>query len=315
VTIKRRTNPLWGLIALGAAGLALAQALGVVPAGAYDLALRAVPALLIVAGLTFLLRSRTPLATLIGLIAAGGVTAAIAVSSYSSRADQPRTDSRIPVEQAISPQIGLLRLRVETLASDVELIRAAGTQRSVGGEFVGSTASRIAVEYGEPGDNAASLLIREAQDDGFPLLEAVGRGRLRLELPADLPLDLELLGSGGAVTLNLSDLALERLNVTLTRGDLVVTLPDYQPTLSERGESLGTLTASEGGLTMFVPPSVAARFELNRGGSGIDPIYDESLYNYLVGDVLESRTIDTAPVAAYYVLTAPRGRIRIQVAG
>jgi predicted nucleotidyltransferase len=53
--------------------------------------------------------------------------------------------------------------------------------------------------------------------------------------------------------------------------------------------------------------------ELNRFGSGIDPVFDANVYNYLVGDVLEARTIETADIVVRYTITAPRGRIRVEV--
>ncbi|PJF25100.1 MAG: hypothetical protein CUN53_14490, partial [Phototrophicales bacterium] len=163
--------------------------------------------------------------------------------------------------------------------------------------------------------NVAALTLRELGMDGIPPLDAVGRGTLRVELPPALPLDIDFVGDDGAVTFNLRGTALERLNLTASRGNVVVTLPDYAPQLSQRGESLGTITVGGGDLTLFVPTTVAGRFELNRGGSGIEPIYDANAYLYLVGDVLEARGIDTAAAVVRYTLNVGRGQIRIQTPG
>lgn len=314
MTVRRRTNMLWGLIALAAGAFAVANALGYVPVGILDITLRALPALLIAVGLSFILRDRVPLSSILSLAAAGALVAAVVSSAYSSRVDQVRTDKRIEIDQPIGAEIALLRIRLETNATDVELITALDGARRVAGEFVGSAASDIEVNYTADA-NAATMTLRELGMDGIPPLDALGRGALRVELPPTLPLDIDFVGDDGAVTFNLSGTALERLNLTSGRGSVVVTLPDYAPQLSARGESLGAITVGGGDLTLFVPESVAGRFELNRGGSGIEPIYDANTYLYLVGDVLEARGIDAAEAVIRYTLNVSRGQIRIQTPG
>jgi hypothetical protein len=206
----------------------------------------------------------------------------------------------------------LLRLRIQTLATDVDLL---GTLTSeVSGEFVGSSDNRIDVSYAELADNSATLTLTEVRESGdFPMLETMGRGTLHLELPPNVPLEVEFVGQEGSVVLNMGGTALERLNITSVRGDAVVTLPAYEPLLSTSAESLGTLTVGDGDLAIFIPQAVGARLELDRGGSGIQPQYNDALYNYLVGDVLEARNINTAQVVARYTLRVPRGLIRVEV--
>jgi hypothetical protein len=313
VTVKRRTNLLWGVIALAACAAFLANALGAIPAGIFDLIVRAVPALLIVAGLAFLLRGRVPLGSLFALIIGVAAVGGVATTAFNARVDQVRTDQRVMLDQPIDADVGILRVRIETGGTDVEVTRGEGGRR-IGGEFLGSRASVVTVTYSADA-GAGTAIIREAQGDGFPLLDSVGRGTMRVELPADVPLDIDFVGGMGALTLNLGGLALERLNIVAPRGDVAVTLPDYAPQLSARGDSLGTLRADAGDLTIFVPASVAARFELNRGDSGIQPIYDAGAYQYLVGDILESFEYRTAAAVARYSVVAPRGEIRIQVSG
>ena len=57
------------------------------------------------------------------------------------------------------------------------------------------------------------------------MLATMGRGTLHLELPPNVPLDVEFVGQEGSVVLNMGATALERLNVTSVHGDVVVTLP------------------------------------------------------------------------------------------
>jgi len=83
------------------------------------------------------------------------------------------------------------------------------------------------------------LTVREVRPNTFPLLSAVGRGQLRLELPADLPLDVNFNGVQGSFSLNMSGLALERLNMDAQNGSVLVTLPEYDP----RGRCRSTIHA------------------------------------------------------------------------
>ena len=313
MTIQRRTNPMWGLVLLALATVMLGRALGYVPTGVFDLVLRAWPVLLVLAGLSFILRNRIPLGGGIALIISGAVVVGLATAAYSGRASQQRTDYRQTIDQPLSGDVTLLRLRVEGLTTGVEFLAAPSNIPSVTGEFEGSVESRLEVNYEQAVDSSATLTLREVQPGGFPTLESVGRGTLRVNLPSDVPIDLEFIGRDGDVVLNMDGLQVERLNVFVSRGDVVVTLPEYQPVLSDEGGSHGSVTTRDGDLAIFVPPQVAARLELNREGSGIDPTYDANIYNYLVGDVLEARAIDTASVVVGYTLTVPRGRIRVEV--
>lgn len=311
MNIQRRTNPVWGLVALGLAAFVVANALGYVPSGLVDLVQRAWPALLVLAGLSFLLRGRLPLGSLIALLATAGLVAGVAFTAYSQRAGQQRTENHQLIAQALPESLSLLRVRVQTLLTDVELlgVPAGG---AVNGEFTGSSDNAVEVSFEQLADNSASLMVRETRSSAFPSLETVGRGTMRLELPSNVPLDIELVGDDGDILLNLDGVALERLNVRVTRGDIVTTIPDYAPTLVAANASNGTLQTNSGDLVITIPAAVSARLELNRGGSGIEPLYDANVYNYLVGDVLEARDIVTADKVVRYTLTALNGRIRVE---
>ena len=309
---RRRTNLLWGVIALAAAGALLLHALDLLPPGVYDLLTRAWPALLIVVGLGIFLRPRAPLGSGIALLLTLALVGGVAALAFTSRAGQERSDYRQDIDQALPPQITLLRLRVDTLATSITLEPAASADRRISGAFTGSLESAVEVEYVEE-DSAANLVIRETRPAQVPLLENVGRGALRLSLPPDLPLDIEVRGDNGAVRLDLTGTALERLNLDLRQGSALVTLPAYQPLGSGPQDLLGTLAVRDGSLTLFIPAAVAARLELDRGGSSIEPEFDPLFYNYLVGDVLQAASITTADIVVRYAVVVPRGVVRVVV--
>ncbi len=313
---QRRTNLLWGLLALAAAGAWLLNTLGVVPTGAADLLGRAWPVLLVIGGLSLLLRERVPLGSLIALVVGVGLAGGLAAAAFSSRATQPRDAQQVAISQPIGAGVTLLRVQLTTLDTDVEIVRAL-TPAQAGGQFVGSSESQFTVTYDEAADGSANLVLTETQPNPFPLLEAIGRGRLRLELPADMPIDLSYNGAAGDSSLNLSGLSLERLNFDQRSGDVIVTLPEYRPLGSPDSASLGTLVARDGALTLQIPPTVSARLELNRGGSGLRPEFDPTVYNLLAeGDgILEARNFDGAEIKLRYTLTVPRGLITITSAG
>jgi len=296
---------------LALALLVLARVLGAIPDGMLDMILRAWPVLLLLAGLSLLLRNRLPFGDAIALLATAVVTVVIVSTAYSSRATQQRADYQQTIDQALTANLTLLRLRVQTLATDVDVLGTLTTD--VTGEFVGSSDNHVDVSYADSSDGSATLTLNEVQNSGsFPMLATMGRGTLHLELPPNVPLDVEFIGQDGSVTLNLGATALERLNVTAEQGDAVITLPQYKPLLSAPSDSLGTLTVGNGDLALFIPSAVGARLELDRGGSGIDPQYDTTLYNYLVGDVLEAKNINTAQIVMHYTLRVPHGRIRVE---
>ena len=309
---RRRTNLLWGVIALAAAGALLLHALDLLPPGVYDLLTRAWPALLIVVGLGIFLRPRAPLGSGIALLLTLALVGGVAALAFTSRAGQERSDYRQDIDQALPPQITLLRLRVDTLATSITLEPAASADRRISGAFTGSLESAVEVEYTAE-DSAANLAIRETRPAQVPLLENVGRGALRLSLPPDLPLDIEVRGDNGAVRLDLTGTALERLNLDLRQGSALVTLPAYQPLGSGPQDLLGTLAVRDGSLTLFIPAAVAARLELDRGGSSIEPEFDPLFYNYLVGDVLQAASITTADIVVRYAVVVPRGVVRVVV--
>ena len=308
---SRHVNVIWGIVFVGCAAIVLLNALGSVPEGMFDLFKRALPAVLIFAGLSIVLPSRIPLGGVVALVITGIVIAGVTITAYSNRAGKAQDAQRQTINQLIGETVSLLQINIETRDTDVEL-RASESSNTISGAFVGSSESQLTINYSEDADGRGTYTFSEAPMRDFPLLEALGRGTLEILVPIDIPVSLAFDGDAGNVLFDMSNLALERLNLTLASGGVGVTLPEYQPQSPNATDQPGTLTANNGDVTLFVPESVAVRFELNRQGSGIDPQFDDRTYLYLVGDVLESRSYETAEVAVRYIVTAPDGQISIQ---
>ncbi len=125
----------------------MAKAQQLVPESLFDLLLRAWPVLLVLAGLSILLRSRlrfgSGLALLLSVVLAGG----IAALGYSTRASQQRDDYHETVNQAVADPITLLHIDVQTVTANLEVLPRLTDERLITGEFVGSLESRLDSSY------------------------------------------------------------------------------------------------------------------------------------------------------------------------
>lgn len=312
--VRGRTNLVLGLALLAVAVVVLLRALDVIPDGVFDIASRAWPALVILVGLSIFLRERIPYGGVAALVVSAALVGVVAVVAFNSRSAQQRDSYQEIISETVSPDITLLRVQIELLSTDVELLRSLDANQ-ISGRFTGSTESHLQVDYAEGDDNTAVLTITETRPNAFPMLEAVGRGKFQLELPPGFALDVGFGGEQGETIMTMDGLALERLNVDQRQGDVVVTLPEYDPLASPDDAVLGTLAARDGALTLRIPEAVAAHLEVERPGSGIAPIVDDTRYLRLEGGVLETRNYDTFAIKVRYLLNVPRGSITVTTAG
>lgn len=316
----RQRNFLIGLIVLAVGITLTGTVLDIWPGGLGDILRRALPAVLIALGLGTFLRGRMPFSSVIALAVTAFLVVNIAVVGFSSRSGQKRDDQNMPIDQQINESVTLLTIDVGVLSTDINIALDTSAGRRVSGEFIGSRESAFEVDYVDDGTGRATMTLRETQPNPFPNLDDIGRGDLMLALPAGVGIDLALTGQQGAATLNLDQADLERLNVNLTRGNAIITLPDYQPRSPSQATMdspnlpplLGTLQVLDGTLTIAVPDGVGARFELNLFDSGVERAFDPTVFNELrQPPAIESRNIDTAAVKLRYTVIVPRGQIRI----
>lgn len=312
--VRARRDLLLALLPLAVAIVVMLAAFDIIPAGLADLLQRAWPGLFVAGGLALLLRGRIPLASLIAVILTSSLVGGIAFAAYTMRADEPRTDQQITIEQEIDDDITLVVVNVSVLDTDVTIVRGTGDTLEVGGQFVGSTETQINQTSSDAVATTLEFFVEEVPSNQFPLLEAVGRGSLSLELPADIGIAVNLVVNEGEVTLNLSDLQLERLTLQLDRGDALITLPEYQPRSLDPEERPGEIAVDSGDVTIFVPDSVDARVAFDRRGSGIQPERDAAYIQAVDGvDGVLRRDVENADVRVFYNVLVPDGLLRLEV--
>lgn len=305
-----KSNLLWGVIFVAISAVLLLNALEEVPEGIYDLFERGLPIVLVFAGLSLLLAKRVPLSDVVALGISGAIVVGIAFVAYDNRSGELREDNQVVIAETVPSSVPLLIVNVNTLSTDVEVRVGDSRADGVTGEFLGSTESEITVnlEY-EEGADRATFIFREEQGDDLPMLEAVGRGRLTLFLPPDVPIAFAFDGGDGTALFDMGNIALERFNIEVASGDTVVTLPEYVPLAPNAAAQPGTVMVQNGNLDIIVPESIGMRFELNP--VDINPQFPEQNYLFLVGGVLESRDFEDNEIQLRYILTLPSGQLTV----
>ena len=116
----------------------------------------------------------------------------------------------------------------------------------------------------------ATFILRETRPGSVPSLEAIGRGRIVIQLPMGVPLELDVQVADvrGPAVLSLLGLDVARLNVNIGRGDLLLTLPNTG--LERRGE----VVLTGGSVEVVVPDDLG--IQLSTGGK--TPTFAEGAY-------------------------------------
>ena len=311
---RRRKNVLWALVAIAVVLTSLLRAMDIVPDGPYDLFARSWPALLILVGLSVLLRDRVPMANLATILITVVLTVAVAVLAYSSRSAKESDAQDLPIVRAIGESITLLAINLNTLDTDVEITPALGVESEITGNFIGSVQSDVVSEYTESENGIGEFTLTESKPSALPMLEEVGRGSVVLRIPPDLAVAVALTAEDGDVLLDLTSLSLERLNIEVSRGDVEVRLPEYEPLSPNAAEQPGQLVVENGDLTIYAPEAIDVRLEFDRRGNDVDPQFPPTYIE--VRDPVDGmlrRDQETAGILSLYRVVIPRGLLSLQL--
>jgi phage shock protein PspC (stress-responsive transcriptional regulator) len=304
-----------GLVFLALAITVLLAALGALPPGTGNILGRAAGGVLVFLGLSILLRDRVALGSVLALGISAALVVGMAAFAYSTRINEQRTDNVIDQTFELDEAITTLQLNLTTLDTDVALAAAAPGERRVTMRFVGSLASTIETTFEETGA-LATLTLTETRGEGLPSLEDIGRGSIVLGLPEGVAIATAFRGVSGQANFNMGSLNLERLNADLSRGDLLITFPVYQPLSPSVAESPGEIIVRDGNLRMVAGPELGGQFLINKA-TNQRPTFDDLLYaleDNLNEWLLIARQYTTSSAQIRYVLTVPRGQIRLDTA-
>jgi phage shock protein PspC (stress-responsive transcriptional regulator) len=309
----REGRPFWGLIAVAAALALLAHSLDLLPLGLADLLRRALPALLVFAGLALLLRRRLPFADLIALVLSALLTVGIGAAAFNSLSQRLLDENLQTYEEAISPVVTTLQVNLEALDTDVQVFAAPPGERLARLRYVGSLALNVENDYRDYGDGLATLTLRESQAEPFPSLERLGRASLQLELPQGVALAIAYRGLRGTVSFDLQRLNLERLNAEQAEGDMLVSYPPYQPLSPSVAEQPGEIVVRQGNLRLLLADEVAGEFRISKADNQ-RPLFNDLTYaleDNLDAWRLVARRFNEAQARHSAILRVPRGTIRL----
>lgn len=287
-----RSNWLWPLLLVVGAALLIAYVAGALPPTVLDLIGRGWPILLVLFGLNALIGRRVRFANFIVLGVCVLLTAGIIAVAYGKQAGKPRADYRAPIALAIPAEARSIKISVTTLLAPIDV--TVGTDKTVGGEFVGSVESTFDSAF-SIADGVGTLTLTETRISSIPKLDAIGRGKLTLTLPAGVTIDeLAIRGGEGDLKITATTADLKNLNVRLQKGNISVDLPAL-PATAALG---GTLKTDSGDMSVNIPPNLTVRFAIESGR----PAFDQS--NYLLLSTGELRSAGVKDFQAVLTLGA-----------
>lgn len=270
----------WPLLLVGAAVFWLATLLGGFSTITTDLIGRLWPAVLILVGLLLLIGKRLPAGNLIALGLTVISATAITLTAYNRESGVVRADYIEPLEYALLPEVGTVQVNITLRRAAVEIRAAPTGSRTITGAFSGARESLFTPEFRVEG-NTARLTLRETARSGFPALQEVGKATFTLFLPPEVIAELTLSNAEGEISVNTTELSLQRLTLTAGNGGIVAVLGAHTGLI-------GDLRAPRGAVTVTLPPGFPVEIT-PRGGGGGSPRFDEARFTRRIDGVLIPR--------------------------
>jgi hypothetical protein len=254
---KHRRGSLVGPMILIALGVVfLLNNLGILPWSIWEVILRLWPILLIGIGLDLLLGRRSVLGSLLALILTSLILAGALwlmgtdLGVGSSAPGQEISQSLEGATRAeVSLKFGAGSLRARALPETGDLL-LDGVIRPRGRENVERDFSVR--------DGTATLVLRSAEPSFGPILGGAGGPTWDLALNRQIPIDLQAEVGAGEVELDLSELQVSNLRVTMGLGQTTVILP-------AEGRFQAFIEGAIGQTTIIIPRDMAARVQADTG--------------------------------------------------
>ncbi len=254
---KHRRGSLVGPMILIALGVVfLLNNLGILPWSIWEVILRLWPILLIGIGLDLLLGRRSVLGSLLALILtflilAGalwlmGIDLGVGPAAPGQEISQS-LEGATRAEVSLNFGAGSLRARALPESGDILL---DGIIRPRGREGIERNFSMR--------DGTAILVLRSSEPSFGPILGGAGGPTWDLALNRQVPIDLQAEAGAGEVELNLSELQVSNLRVTMGLGQTTVILP-------AEGRFQAVIEGAIGQTTIIIPRDMAARIQADTG--------------------------------------------------
>src|SRR5262249_15824024 len=151
-----------------------------------DLAQRSWPVALIALGLFLLLSRRVRFGNMIALIVCGVLVGGLIVVAYNQQSTRLSSAYQILDNEPkphLGPDVKSVNISSTSLTTQIEIDPADPAVHVLTVHFQGSQESRAALNYSQDGE-VGNYIYSETPANAIPMLEAVGKGKLTIQLPA-----------------------------------------------------------------------------------------------------------------------------------
>ncbi len=244
----------WGSFLLVLGTVLILQTTGVLPWILWGTLWRFWPAVLIVAGITLLMRrSNFWLVTLVSLAVVGG-SLGIAIWQHGPLVEPNVTTVFVAVPRGDETRAEVV-IDFDAVAVDIGSLPAASADLAEieSDEVNGQPRLRLDTADLSGGITELRLSTAEINFSGIDWPQTSGWSRWRVDLARDIPLVLEVNLAAGDIDLDLSRLDVERLTLDISAGSLDVILP------AGAGNTEVVIDAAAANVVITVPNGVAAR--------------------------------------------------------
>jgi len=297
---KRRNNPastvIWGTTVLFLGVVFILQTTGVLPWTLWGTLWRFWPAVLILLGISILLRGYSIwLVSLLSIVILGG-SLGIAIAQHGPVMSSSMESDSIPLANLESAEVYIEfnagRLDIGSLSStSPELVEL--DYDVINGKRTLSSSLEIR------GTTTAELYLSASHEEFW----ADNGVDWRVDFTRTIPLSLNVRSAGSSVDLNLRRLMLTKLTLDVDAGSFSVTLP------SSAGYTSVDVDSNVANVEIDVPDNVAARILINSGLSLID--IDEDRFPQ-DGDSYQSPGYDNAANRVEIVIDSDIGRVEVR---
>ncbi len=243
---------IWAVISLGLGVVFLLANFGYIEWSSFSLLLRFWPLLLIAAGLDLIFRGRSLLTTLVGVILAVVVVGGILWFALSGGAVAAQQTT--PLAQALG-DVQSLNVYISNPAGQVEIGAAEGAGKAYEGSLILAPRQSVSDRY-ELKNGVGNLRITSAGNAFLPWTGGFDRPLWQLGLSGQVPLELTVDTAAGEQQIDLRELDVQSLDLSVAVGELNVILP-------EEGDFDGNLANPVGMIRVSIPRGALVELRTN----------------------------------------------------